>query len=155
MNPGLIAVSVIAAYLALLLGLGLLSNRFFRGTSADYFLASRRIGSFLLVMSLFGTTMTAFALVGSSGEAFKAGIGVYGKMASWAGIGMLRPVTMPNTLCLGVVILTSSPIWRAGPRPGVPCGSGPSSSIMTCEPETLTTRPTLTSRTSIRGAPGF
>ncbi|MCH7814497.1 MAG: sodium:solute symporter family protein, partial [Planctomycetes bacterium] len=37
-------------------------------------------------MSLFGTTMTAFALLGSTGEAFHSGIGVYGKMASWSGI---------------------------------------------------------------------
>ncbi len=86
MNPGQIAVVVIAAYLILLLGLGALSSRFFRGTSADYFLASRGIGSFLLLMSLFGTTMTAFALLGSTGEAFHSGIGVYGKMASWSGI---------------------------------------------------------------------
>ncbi len=86
MSPGQIAVCIISAYLLLLLGLGLLSNRAFRGTAADYFLASRGIGSFLLLMSLFGTTMTAFALVGSSGEAFKSGVGVYGKMASWAGI---------------------------------------------------------------------
>ncbi len=86
MSAGLIAVVIVVAYLSLLIGLGLLSNRFFRGTSADYYVASRGIGSFLLVMSLFGTTMTAFALVGSSGEAFKSGIGVYGKMASWAGI---------------------------------------------------------------------
>lgn len=86
MNPGQIAVVVIVCYLALLLGLGLFSSRFFKGTAADYFLASRGIGSFLLLMSLFGTTMTAFALVGSSGEAFNAGIGVYGKMASWSGI---------------------------------------------------------------------
>ncbi|MFQ5423929.1 MAG: sodium:solute symporter [Phycisphaerae bacterium] len=86
MSPGQIAVCIISVYLLLLLGLGVLSNRAFRGTAADYFLASRGIGSFLLLMSLFGTTMTAFALVGSSGEAFKSGIGVYGKMASWAGI---------------------------------------------------------------------
>ncbi|MCP4246815.1 MAG: sodium:solute symporter family protein [bacterium] len=80
------AVVVIAGYLVLLLALGALSSRFFRGTSSDYFLASRGIGSFLLLMSLFGTTMTAFALVGSTGEAFHSGIGVYGKMASWSGI---------------------------------------------------------------------
>jgi len=86
MTSGMTAVVVIISYLGLLLTLGLFSNRFFRGTSADYFLASRGIGPFLLLMSLFGTTMTAFALVGSSGEAFKAGIGVYGKMASWSGI---------------------------------------------------------------------
>ena len=86
MSPGLTAVVIIVVYLVLLLGLGVLSSRFFSGTSADFFLASRGIGPFLLLMSLFGTTMTAFALVGSSGEAFASGIGVYGKMASWSGI---------------------------------------------------------------------
>ena len=80
------ALLIICAYLSLLLVLGLVSNRAFRGTAADYFLASRGIGSFLLLMSLFGTTMTAFALIGSTGESFKSGIGVYGKMASWSGI---------------------------------------------------------------------
>ena len=79
-------VIIISIYLVLLLGLGLVSNRFLKGTASDYFLASRGIGPFLLLMSLFGTTMTAFALVGSSGEAFNAGIGVYGKMASWSAI---------------------------------------------------------------------
>jgi solute:Na+ symporter, SSS family len=77
---------VIIVYLGLLLALGFFSSRVFKGTAADYFLASRGIGSFLLVMSLFGTTMTAFALVGATGESFKAGIGVYGLMASWSGI---------------------------------------------------------------------
>ena len=50
----------------LLLGLGFYSNRLFRGTRSDYQVASHSIGPFLLVMSLFGTTMTAFALVGST-----------------------------------------------------------------------------------------
>ncbi len=77
---------IILAYLGLLLILGVFSSRLFKGTSADYFLASRSIGPFLLLMSLFGTTMTAFALVGSTGATFKDGIGVYGKMASWSGI---------------------------------------------------------------------
>ena len=82
----MIAVLIIAAYLSLLLILGLVSSRFFKGTATDYFLASRGIGPFLLLMSLFGTTMTAFALVGSTGASFKDGIGIYGKMASWSGI---------------------------------------------------------------------
>jgi SSS family solute:Na+ symporter len=77
---------IICIYLALLLGLGVVSNRFFRGTSRDYFVASHSIGPFLLLMSVFGTTMTAFALVGSTGEAYKVGIGVYGMLASSSGI---------------------------------------------------------------------
>lgn len=85
-NSGQIAVVVIAAYLGLLLFIGVLSNRVFRGTAADYFVASRGIGSFVLLMSVFGTTMTSFAIIGSSAQAFKGGIGVYGKMVSWSGL---------------------------------------------------------------------
>jgi len=79
-------VYIIGGYLLLLLLLGLLASRFFSGSKSDYQLASHSIGPFLLLMSLFGTTMTAFALVGSTGEAFKEGIGVYGMMASSSGI---------------------------------------------------------------------
>ncbi|MCA9426564.1 MAG: sodium:solute symporter family protein, partial [Candidatus Omnitrophica bacterium] len=69
-----------------LLTLGVASNRFFTGTSKDYFVASHSIGPVLLLMSVFGTTMTAFALVGSTGKAFTSGVGVYGLMASWSGL---------------------------------------------------------------------
>jgi SSS family solute:Na+ symporter len=58
---------IICIYLALLVALGVFSSRLFRGTSKDYMLASHSIGPFLLLMSLFGTTMTGFALVGSTG----------------------------------------------------------------------------------------
>ena len=77
---------IISGYLGLLLLLGMMASRLFSGTKSDYQLASHSIGPFLLLMSLFGTTMTAFALVGSSGEAFKEGIGVYGMLASSSGI---------------------------------------------------------------------
>ncbi|MCB9891430.1 MAG: sodium:solute symporter family protein [Planctomycetes bacterium] len=77
---------VILVYLVLLLGLGYVSTRWFRGTSSDYFVATRSIGPFLLLMSIFGTTMTAFALVGSTAKAYDVGIGVYGLMASSSGL---------------------------------------------------------------------
>ena len=77
---------VIIGYLCLLLALGFFSNRLFRGTSKDYFVASHSIGPFLLLMSVFGTTMTAFALVGSTGKSFERGIGTYGLMASISGL---------------------------------------------------------------------
>ncbi|MCH8923390.1 MAG: sodium:solute symporter family protein [Planctomycetes bacterium] len=77
---------IIVAYLALLLVLGVVASRLSRGTSRDYMLASHSIGPVLLLMSLFGTTMTAFALVGSTGQAFRAGVGVYGMLASASGI---------------------------------------------------------------------
>ena len=77
---------VIAIYLCLLLGLAMFSKTLFRGTSTDYFVASRSIGPFMLLMSVFGTTMTAFALVGSTGKAFERGVGTYGLMASSSGL---------------------------------------------------------------------
>ncbi|TWT80940.1 Sodium/proline symporter [Planctomycetes bacterium CA13] len=86
MSPGMIKVLIIGVYLGLLLCLGIFSSRLFKGTSKDYLLASHSIGPFLLLMSLFGTTMTGFALVGSTGEAFAEGVGVYGMLASSSGI---------------------------------------------------------------------
>jgi len=77
---------ILAGYLLLLIGLGAISQRAFRGTSSDYFVATRSIGPFLLLMSVFGTTMTAFALVGSTGKSYESGIGVYGLMASSSGL---------------------------------------------------------------------
>ena len=77
---------IVCGYLLLLVGLGVFSARFFRGTSSDFFVASRSIGPFLLLMSLFGTTMTGFALIGSTAESYSAGIGVYALMASWSGL---------------------------------------------------------------------
>lgn len=78
--------AIILSYLGLLLFLGVFSGRLLRRTAGDYFLASRGIGPFMLLMSIFGTTMTAFALIGSTGKTFEKGIGVYGLMASWSGI---------------------------------------------------------------------
>ncbi len=77
---------IVALYFALVLLIGALSHRLFRGTGEDYFLATRNIGSFILLMSLFGTHMTAFALLGASGEAYQRGIGVFALMASSSAI---------------------------------------------------------------------
>ena len=73
---------IVVIYLGLLLSLGYLSSRLFRGNSNDYFVASRSIGPLVLFMSIFGTTMTAFAMVGSTGESYRVGIATYGKIAS-------------------------------------------------------------------------
>lgn len=79
-------VAVIFIYLGLVLSIGVLSKRFFRGTGEDYFIASRTIGPFFLLMSLFGTHMTAFTIIGASGEAYHEGIGVFALMASSSAI---------------------------------------------------------------------
>lgn len=84
--PGMTQLWIIVVYLGALIALGIASNSLFKGTAVDYFVASRGVGPVLLVLSVFGTTMTAFAIQGSSGEAWFSGVGVYGKMASWSGI---------------------------------------------------------------------
>ena len=98
---------VIILYLCLLLGLGFFSNRLFRGTSKDYFVASHSIGPFLLLMSVFGTTMTAFALVGSTGKSFERGIGTYGLMASISGL-----------VHAGIFFLVGIRLWAFGKKHG-------------------------------------
>ncbi len=74
--------AIICLYLALVLLVGFLGHRLFRGTGEDYFLASRTIGSFVLLMTLFGTNMTAFTMLGASGEAYRTGIDVFLLMGS-------------------------------------------------------------------------
>lgn len=98
---------IVFAYLALLLGLGLYSGGLFRGTRSDYQVASRSIGPVLLLLSMFGTTMTAFALVGSTGESVRAGIGVYGMLASSSGI--------IHSLCF---FLVGVKVWHVAQRNG-------------------------------------
>lgn len=83
----MIPFALICAYLFVLLWVGRLGYvGHAKNTSLDFFLASRTCGAFLLLMSIFGTTMTSFALVGSTGAAMNRGIGVYGLMASWSGL---------------------------------------------------------------------
>lgn len=98
---------IVVGYLGLLVGLGIISSFFFRRTSSDFFVASRSIGPFMLLMSVFGTTMTAFALVGSTGKAFSHGIGAFGLMASWSGL-----------VHSAVFFLVGIRLWAIGKRHG-------------------------------------
>jgi SSS family solute:Na+ symporter len=98
---------IIIGYLGLLIGLGIISNRYSKGTAADFFVINRSVGSFLLLMSVFGTTMTGFALVGSTGKAFTSGIGTYGLMASWSGL-----------IHSAVFFLVGIRLWAIGKRHG-------------------------------------
>jgi len=74
--------AVVAAYLVLVLGIGAFARRRLAATGEDYFAASRTIGPVVLLATLFGTHMTAFSLLGASGEAYHRGVGVFSLMAS-------------------------------------------------------------------------
>jgi SSS family solute:Na+ symporter len=73
---------VVLLYLAVVLGIGFAAQRVLRATAEDYFLASRSLGATVLLLSIFGTHMTAFTILGASGEAHRGGIAVFALMAS-------------------------------------------------------------------------
>jgi len=75
---------IVFAYLLLVLYIGIFAFRQATGRekAEDYFLASRSLGPFVFLLSLFGTNMTAFAILGSSGHAFSNGIVTFGLMAT-------------------------------------------------------------------------
>ncbi len=74
---------VVFAYLAVVLYIGIFAFRTSRRNSAeDYFLAGRSLGPTVFLLSLFGTNMTAFSILGASGHAFANGIVTFGLMAS-------------------------------------------------------------------------
>jgi len=103
MIPGL----VIAVYLAIILYVGLFAFRRGKSTGEDFFLASRTLGPWVFLLALFGTNMTAFAILGSSGLAYQRGIGVYGLMASAS--GFMIPLTL---------FFIGTRLWALGKRYG-------------------------------------
>jgi SSS family solute:Na+ symporter len=100
-------VGTICLYLLVVLAIGALSHRLFTGTGEDYFVAGRTIGPFLLLMSLFGTNMTAFSILGASREAYSRGIGVFGLMASSSAI------VIP-----AIFLFVGTRVWRIGKANG-------------------------------------
>jgi len=105
----LIPASFVFIYLAAVLYIGIFAFRQARGRerAEDYFLASRSLGPFVFLFSLFGTNMTAFAILGSSGHAFSNGIVTFGLMASSS--GLVIPLT---------IFLIGTRVWALGKKHG-------------------------------------
>jgi SSS family solute:Na+ symporter len=105
----LIPAIVVFFYLATVLYIGIFAFRHARGKeeAEDYFLASRSLGPFVFLFSLFGTNMTAFAILGSSGHAFNNGIVTFGLMASSS--GLVIPLT---------IFLIGTRVWALGKKYG-------------------------------------
>ena len=85
---------VIFSYLALVLYIGIFAFRRSSKTpgAEDFFLASRSLGPYVFLFSLFGTNMTAFTILGASGHSFNHGIVTYGLMASSS--ALIIPLTL-------------------------------------------------------------
>ncbi|HEU4508592.1 MAG TPA: sodium:solute symporter family protein [Pyrinomonadaceae bacterium] len=100
---------VVFLYLATVVYIGIFAFRRAsgRGKAEDYFLASRSLGPFVFLFSLFGTNMTAFAILGSSGHAFNNGIVTFGLMASSS--GLVIPLT---------IFLIGTRMWALGKKYG-------------------------------------
>ena len=75
-------------YLCAVIYIGVFAFRKSRGGDKpeEFFLAGRTIGPVVFLLSLFGTNMTAFAILGSSGHSFHNGIVTFGMMASSSGL---------------------------------------------------------------------
>lgn len=106
---------VVFGYLAVVLGIGLIAGRARPSTglgagggeAEDYFLAGRTIGPVVFLLSLFGTNMTAFSILGASGHAFSNGIVTYGLMASSSAL----------VIPLGIFLIGTR-LWALGKRHG-------------------------------------
>jgi solute:Na+ symporter, SSS family len=103
----LIPAAIVFIYLAVVLYIGIFAFRHARGGVEDFFLAGRAIGPVVFLASLFGTNMTAFTILGSSGHAFHNGIVSYGLMASSS--ALVIPLT---------IFLIGTRVWALGKRYG-------------------------------------
>src|ERR1700726_1515621 len=102
-----VTLGIIAAYFIAVLVIGGFSHRLFQRTSEDYFVASRSLGPALLLLNLFGANMTAFAVLGASGEAYTSGIGVFALMGSSS--ALVIPL---------VFYFVGTRVWELGKRRG-------------------------------------
>src|SRR6266516_1628144 len=103
----MIPVIVILCYLAVIAFVGSVAFRRGKTNTEDFFLASRSVGEMVFFLSLFATNMTAFAILGSSGQAYRQGIGIYGLMASSS--GLVIPLT---------IFLIGTRLWALGKKFG-------------------------------------
>jgi solute:Na+ symporter, SSS family len=88
--------------------IGIFAFRGSRGGGAeDYFLAGRSLGPAVFLLSLFGTNMTAFTILGSAGHAFANGLLTFGLMASSS--AFIIPLTL---------FFVGTRMWALGKRHG-------------------------------------
>src|SRR5215510_9506758 len=107
--PRVIPALIVFLYLGVVLDIGVCAFRkpANNGGAEDYFLAGRSLGSAVFLLSMFGTNMTAFTILGASGHAFHNGIVTFGLMASSS--ALVIPLTF---------VFIGTRVWALGKKYG-------------------------------------
>ncbi|HYE32211.1 MAG TPA: sodium:solute symporter family protein [Methylomirabilota bacterium] len=98
---------VVFCYLAVVLYIGIFAFRKGKQTREDFFVASRSLTPYIFLLALFGTNMTAFSILGSSGAAYQRGVGIFGQLASSS--ALIIPLTF---------LLIGTRLWAVGKQHG-------------------------------------
>jgi len=98
---------VVAGYFVVLLGIGFWARHRSRGTTEDYFLASRSLSPIVLFLTMAATNFSAFTVFGFSGAGWEAGYSYYPVMAFGTGFMALT------------FFLIGRPAWRIGKTHGL------------------------------------
>jgi SSS family solute:Na+ symporter len=102
-----VRIAVVVGYFAVLVVIGFWAMRRARGTSEDYFLASRTTPPLVLFLTMAATNFSAFTVFGFAGAGWESGYAYYPIMAFGTGFMALT------------FVLIGRPAWRLGKQYGL------------------------------------
>jgi len=102
-----VRIAVVLGYFGVLLGIGAWASRRSRGTSEDYFLASRTISPLVLFLTMAATNFSAFTVFGFAGAGWESGYAYYPIMAFGTGFMALT------------FVLIGRPAWHLAKEHGL------------------------------------
>jgi len=102
-----VRIAVVVGYFAVLLGIGFWAMRRARGTSEDYFIASRTTPPLVLFLTMAATNFSAFTVFGFAGAGWESGYAYYPIMGFGTGFMALT------------FVLIGRPTWRLGKEHGL------------------------------------
>jgi SSS family solute:Na+ symporter len=100
-------ITILSSYFAILVGIGFLARRRARGTSEDYFVASRSLPPWVLFLTMAATNFSAFTVFGFSGAGWLHGYAFYPIMAFGTGFMALS------------FYFIGRPVWQLGREKGL------------------------------------
>ncbi len=102
-----VQIGVVVGYFAVLVAIGMWAARRSRGSSEDYFLASRTTRPLVLFLTMAATNFSAFTVFGFAGAGYEGGYAYYPIMAFGTGFMALT------------FVLIGRPAWALGARYGL------------------------------------